>query len=183
MGFANPRTGRLQPRRAVFMKWTALALALACVAASPTVAPAQVPPTEQPLTFEASYDGRWSGQQSGPDMQVQVVGFGRATFLPVSWAYFNPVLDLSSAPDITVTGTFELAGPDANFIDGTFEGKASLPDEAGNSVLTGTYTLTGGAGDFTGVQGSGILSGVVNVNDLTSSIALSGEIIPPLTVN
>ena len=60
--------------------------------------------------FEASYDGRWDSQQSGSDMLVQAVGFGRATFMPISWAYFNPVLDLSSAPDITVSGTFELAG-------------------------------------------------------------------------
>jgi hypothetical protein len=179
MGFANQRTGRLQPRRVVVTKWAALALALAFVVACPTVVPAQVAPFDQALPFEASYDGRWGGQQNGSDMLVQAVGFGRATFLPVSWAYFNPVFDLSSAPDITVSGTFELAGPDANFIDGNFEGQATVPDEAGNSFITATYTITGGEGQFTDVQGSGTLTGVVNVNDLTSSISLSGEILPP----
>jgi hypothetical protein len=181
MGFANSRTGRSQPRRVAITKWAALALALAFVVACPAVVPAQVPPSDQPLPFEASYEGRWGSQQAGTDMVVQVVGFGRATFMPVSWAYFTPVLDLSTAPDITVSGTFELAGPDANFIDGTFEGQATMPDESGNSFITATYTITGGEGQFMGVQGSGNLTGAVNVNDMTSSVSLSGEILPAQT--
>jgi hypothetical protein len=53
------------------------------------------------------------------------------------------------------------------------------PDEAGNSLFAGNFTLTGGSGKFANAQGSGTLRGVINLSAGTLDVSLDGEMVPP----
>ena len=109
----------------------------------------------------------------------------------------TPSLDLNATPALTAsislgqtptslqtpvsiqTGTLSLAAANGDEVHGTFTGQGSPADAAGFIRLSGTFTITGGAGRFGGASGAGTVSGVVNILKLAYAFTVAGSITPP----
>jgi glutamate dehydrogenase/leucine dehydrogenase len=58
----------------------------------------------------------------------------------------------------------------------TYEGTGSLPDEDGDSTLTGTFVISGGTGRFSDATGSGTFQGTGNAVTGAASLSYRGTI-------
>jgi hypothetical protein len=135
----------------------------------------------EPTPFTAHYDGRIAAAQGQSPTLVfqQAVAIGRGTFLPDSTAFFSHLLDVTPDPDEIVLGSFSILGVLGDMLVGNYEGQATSPDESGNSFFAGRFTVTDGKDRFAGAQGSGTLSGVINLLSSTLSVSLEGELLLP----
>jgi hypothetical protein len=158
-----------------------------------TIAPAlfaQTPPAGQ-VPFEASLGG--SASLAGlrfPQLDVQAIGAGRATLGGAAPTVFNLTPELRAAinvlaPDRTAAGTpFQNGSLTAttaggNELKGQFSGVATPLDTAGFITITGTWTITGGAGRFSGASGSGTLIAVFNLYKTSFVATVKGSLTPP----
>jgi len=151
-------------------------LAVLAASVALTLAPIQAHADGGPFT--ASFAGRIASTpgQDASRMFQQAVTFGRGSLMTDTTAFFSHVLDATADPGTITLGSFEFLGFTGDVLFGSYEGRATAPDAAGNSFFTGVYLLTGGVGTLAGIQGSGTLSGVSNVTEGTLRVALEGEV-------
>jgi hypothetical protein len=91
------------------------------------------------------------------------------------WSASECVDFLANPGGVTVRdGTFSL---DDGLLIGTSSARGGLPDATGHVFVMGPFSITGGSGAYTGAQGGGTLTAVVNVIAQTAELELNGDLL------
>lgn len=179
-GFNGARRSLPWPQRSNVRRLAVLASLVAGIAL--TIAPLPAQEEAGRLPFSAYYEGRIDSHgHSESDASMgspQGAGFGHATFLPFSTAYFSHLVD-DMAPEEVAHGTFELVGTGFNVLSAEYQSQATHPDELGYSYISGSYDVTGGYGRFAEARGHGTIRGVMHMPTGTFVMALEGDISEP----
>jgi len=128
--------------------------------------------------FKASFSGPFHTIASTPTtITVAVTGEGRATHLGDSDLSATVTIVLATGVGTSTDTTITASGDeheDNLFL--TTVTSETAPSPQGIIILSGTYTITGGTGEFSGATGSGTVSGTVSIPAGTVTERVSGTI-------
>ena len=128
--------------------------------------------------FKASFSGPFHTIASTPTtITVAVTGEGRATHLGDSDLSATVTIVLATGVGTSTDTTITASGDeheDNLFL--TTVTSETAPSPQGIIILSGTYTITGGTGEFRGATGSGTVSGTVSIPAGTVTERVSGTI-------
>ena len=150
------------------------ALALVLLTA-PAVATAATPtPFKSDFTAQASF-----AETPVPGVfTVTTAGVGHASHLGKITLSTSETLDFATSPGtlLVLDGQSVMVAANGDELYWAYEGTGSLPDEHGNSVLSGTFVITGGTGRFSDATGGGTFQGSGNAVTGVASLSYRGAI-------
>ena len=109
---------------------------------------------------------------------VTTSGAGHASHLGRVTLSTMESLDFAASPGSLVIrdGRLVMIAANGDELRWTYEGTGSLPDEDGDSTLTGTFVISGGTGRFSDATGSGTFQGTGNAVTGAASLSYRGTI-------
>ena len=109
---------------------------------------------------------------------VTTSGAGHASHLGKITLSTTETLDfVTSAGSLVIRdGRLVMIAANGDELYWTYEGTGSLPDWAGESILTGTFVISGGTGRFSDATGSGTFHGSGNAVTGAASLSYRGTI-------
>ena len=107
-----------------------------------------------------------------------LTGEGRASHLGSVTLSLTETLDFAMSPGVIVVrgGRMVMVAANGDELHWTYEGTGSLPDADGNTVITGSFVITGGTGRFTDATGGGTIQGSVDTVTSVVSVTYRGTI-------
>ncbi len=149
-------------------------LAVVLLTAPPMATAAPTTPFRSDFTAQASF-----AETPLPGvLTVTTSGVGHATHLGKITLSTTETLDFVTSPGSLVIrdGRLVMVAANGDELHWTYEGTGSLPDEDGDSSLTGTFVITGGTGRFSDATGSGTFQGAGNAVTGAASLSYRGTI-------
>ena len=150
------------------------ALAALLLAAPPVATAATTTPFSSDFTAQASF-----AETPVPGvLSVTTSGAGHASHLGRITLSTTETLDFVTTPGTLVIrdGRLVMVAANGDELYWSYEGTGSLPDEDGDSSLTGTFVITGGTGRFSDATGGGTFEGSGNAVTGVASLSYRGAI-------
>lgn len=177
--YPQVRLSMTRALRPVVILFTAMLMAAPGQAVAGTLVP-----------FSATYHEQVTFSPCGATIVcVHVRGVGQATHLGTGTdANDAGTVDFATTPCATVqTPLASLIGANGDTITVRLSGTACPTSVFGLSVLTGTYTVTGGTGRFAGANGGGTLFGLSPIDTscfcrATTTLTFTGQVSSPGSV-
>jgi hypothetical protein len=149
-------------------------LAALLLTATPAAAASIATPFKSDATLQASL-----APTSVPNVFTgMLTGAGHASHLGRVTLSLTETLDFASSPGIIVVrdGRMVMVAANGDELHWTYEGTGSLPDAEGNTVINGSFVITGGTGRFTDATGTGTIQGSVDTFTGVVSVTYLGTI-------
>jgi hypothetical protein len=154
---------------------TLLAALAAVLLAAPSVATAAI---TTPLRFDFTAQASFAETSVPGVFTVTTSGVGHASHLGRITVSTTETLDFVTSPGTLLVrdGRLVMVAANGDELHWTYEGTGSLPDADGESVLTGTFVITGGTGRFSDASGGGTFGGSGNAVTGLASLSYRGTI-------
>ncbi len=143
-----------------------------------TAPPMALAATTTPFTSDFTAQASFAETPVAGVFAVTTSGVGHASHLGKVTVSTSETLDFVTSPGILVVrdGQLVMVAANGDELYWSYEGTGSLPDENGESLLTGTFVITGGTGRFSDATGGGTFHGSGNAVTGLASLSYRGSI-------